>query len=45
MYPRLVRTKLKVVRLYLFYFIGNTPPDYRQTDMDLSDNEENNCKY
>lgn len=25
---------------------GNTPPDYRQTDMDLSDNEDNNnCKY
>jgi len=23
---------------------GNTPPDYRQTDMDLSDNEENNSK-
>ena len=23
---------------------GNTPPDYRQTDMDLSDNEENNCE-
>lgn len=25
-------------------YLGNTPPDYRQTDMDLSDNEENNCK-
>lgn len=24
---------------------GNTPPDYRQTDMDLSDNEDNNCKF
>ncbi|CAF3792205.1 unnamed protein product [Adineta steineri] len=23
---------------------GNTPPDYRQTDMDLSDNEENNSQ-
>ncbi|UJR23316.1 hypothetical protein I4U23_026330 [Adineta vaga] len=23
---------------------GNTPPDYRQTDMDLSDNEDNNSK-
>ena len=21
--------------------LGNTPPDYRTTDMDLSDNEEN----
>jgi hypothetical protein len=45
MYHRLVRTKLKKIRLYSFYFTGNTPPDYRQTDMDLSDNEENNCKY
>jgi len=26
-------------------FLGNTPPDYRQTDMDLSDNEENSCEF
>ena len=32
------------IDMNVFSFTGNTPPDYRQTDMDLSDNEDNNCK-